>query len=207
MHLGHQAALGKYDMKRRPQRREQCFHPVQTMHTCLEVCIVRAARRAHQVRAFRSCHAQPILARKCLGPWTTPPNPHLHSQVLQLPYLPHHALHKSSPLSAKPDSSQIHDSSISRCISDPQGRQVFRLWRGGTSKKWGFLFSTPASPTGCIAAMAAGRALPVARQILTPAFSAACRACTEEGSTLLCPFSSVPGFSSKTQILRTCTAP
>lgn len=52
--------------------------------------------------------------------------------------------------------------------------------------------SAPASPTDCIAAIAAGRALPVARHTVTPAFRAARRACTEEGSTLLRPSSSVP---------------
>jgi hypothetical protein len=46
--------------------------------------------------------------------------------------------------------------------------------------------------------MAAGRALPVARHTLTPAASAALRASTELGSTLLLLSSSVPALSSST---------
>jgi hypothetical protein len=51
---------------------------------------------------------------------------------------------------------------------------------------------SPASPTACMARMAAGRALPVARNTVMPRPIAALMAATDEGSTRLELSSSVP---------------
>lgn len=89
---------------------------------------------------------------------------------------------------------------------EPQPKNGFHMKRSHSKCSW----QSPARPTVCMHAMAAGRALPVASTTVTPLASAALSAATVDGSTRLQLSSSVPsccGQRFKTsQLLRICSS-
>lgn len=90
-------------------------------------------------------------------------------------------------------------STMVRSLWVEERHQPLRSVGGNHMEGWGK--QTPASPTFCIAVMAAGRAFPVAKQTVTPSFSAAFRASTDEGKTWLALSNSVPSMSSASSLI------